>query len=306
VAGGGIDLHTHGYRYDDSHGDEPIVSVCFDLLDEVVRHAPNLRAITLEIFGARFPHKAVARLRSLRERPAVSAWLEGRAEPAAARPSLADAQERTRAAVVGVYDLLHGSEPVSGRTLAAAGEAALGSFAPVEQQRWEYERAQRLRLHGTNVSSYYPLTTRWLMRREALDEMGFFERLVPALGGSDTGIREKTDAAFEDLVSQAPEDRVGPELFRVERWMNECATDPAVVADAEFSIHLPRVIQGLRTGCLQPSRLLTAEPLTVRHLGECRFEVVGEAVSPLDTTDLPATGVVPPAEPGRAACCTGQ
>ncbi|MEV6796566.1 DUF692 family multinuclear iron-containing protein [Streptomyces sp. NPDC051320] len=307
VAGGGLDLHAHGYQYDDSHGDHPIVSVCYDMLDEIVRHAPNLRAITLEIFGARIPRKAMANLKGIRERASVTAWLEGNIEPPRPRPGLAYAKERTRSAVVGIHDLIQGPEPVSGRTLAAAGEPFLAVFATNEQQRWEYERGQRLRLHGTNVASYYPLTSRWLMHREELDELQFFERLVPDLAGAATSMWDKINTAFHKLITEDAKDQVGPELLRAEQWMNECAQSPETPSSAQFSVRLQRVIEGLRTGCLAPHRLLAATPSSIRHLGGCRFESTDDISSavPLNDLELP-TAVPAHTEPGRAACCTGQ
>ncbi|MFD3353431.1 multinuclear nonheme iron-dependent oxidase [Streptomyces fradiae] len=260
VAGGGIDLHSHGYQYDDSHGDAPIVSVCFDVLDEIIRYAPHLQAITLEIFGARNPRKALGSLHSIRERPSVAAWLQKAPQPATVLPPLGEAKERTREAVTGLYDLIHGATPVNGSALAAASEPLLDVFASQEQQRWEYERTQRLRLHGTNVSSYYPLTSRWLMHRENLDEMQFFERLVPDLAGADTTMWEKVNIAFHKLVAQEPSDQVGPELLRAEQWMNECAQTPEKSSSAQFGVRIQRVIEGLRTGCLAPRRLLAAPP----------------------------------------------
>ncbi|MGW1180446.1 multinuclear nonheme iron-dependent oxidase [Streptomyces drozdowiczii] len=306
VAGGGIDLHSHGYQYDDSHGDAPIISVCLDMLDEVVRHAPQLRAITLEVFGARNPQKALGTLRALRERPAVAAWLEGAPPPAPALPALDDARRRTLAAVTGLHDLIHGAGPVDGRSLAAAGEPLLDAFAPQEQARWEFERTQRLRLHGTNICSYYPLTGRWLMHREGLDEMGLFARLVPDLAGAGTPMWDKANAAFHTLVGADPADEVGPELLRVERWMNECAQDPDTPASARFGIRLQRVIGGLRSGCLAPRRLLAPDPVTIRHVGGCRFEADEDAADAV-VLDVELPAPVPEhSEPGRAACCTGQ
>ncbi|MEU2668766.1 DUF692 family multinuclear iron-containing protein [Streptomyces sp. NPDC007164] len=304
LAGGGIDLHSHGYQYDDSHGDAPVISVCFDMLDEIVKAAPNLRAITLEVFGAKAPRKALASLRTIRERPTVAAWLEGRGEPATPLPQLDEARARTREAVVGMYDLLHGGEKVSGKTLAAAGEPVLQSFAHAEQKRWEYDRIQRLRIHGTNVSSYFPLTAGWLMHREQIEETELFERLVPRLGGSEVTMWDKVNTMFEALVTERPDDRVGPELFRAEQWMNTCAAARSKDETAEFTVRVQRVITGLKTGCLAPNRLLSDEPVTMRHLGECRFEMVG---GESDLHDVPTVGTAPhPAEPGRAACCSGQ
>jgi len=304
LAGGGIDLHSHGYQYDDSHGDAPIISVCFEMLDEIVRAAPNLRAITLEVFGAKAPRKALSSLRDIRERPSVAAWLEGGSKPARPRPQLDEARVRTREAIVGMYDLLHGGEKVSGKTLAAAGEPVIHSFAQSEQKRWEYDRIQRLRMHGTNVSSYFPMTASWLMHREQIEEIALFERLVPRLGGSEVAMWDKVNATFEALVAERPDDRVGPELFRAEQWMNTCAAAQGKGETAEFTVHVQRVIAGLKTGCLAPDRLLSDEPITMRHLGECRFEMVG---GESDLYDVPAVGTAPhPTEPGRAACCSGQ
>ncbi|MEU2246984.1 DUF692 family multinuclear iron-containing protein [Streptomyces sp. NPDC019224] len=306
VAGGGIDLHRHGYQYDDSHGDTPIVSVCLDMLDEIVRHAPHLRAITLEIFGARNPRKALSTLGGIRERASVAAWLQNASQPSPALPALEEARQRTREAVTGLHDLLHGAAPVSGTTLAAAGAPLLDSFAVQEQERWEYERTQRLRLHGTNICSYHPLTSRWLMHRENIDEMQLFERLVPDLAGAGTTMWDKVNTAFRKLVDEDSSDQVGPELLRAERWMNECAQAPDDASSAQFGIRLQRVISGLRTGCLAPGRLLAAAPVTIRHLGECRFETDEEAADAVALdVELPA-GAPAHSEPGRAACCTGQ
>ncbi|GGR04200.1 multinuclear nonheme iron-dependent oxidase [Streptomyces pilosus] len=307
IAGGGIDLHSHGYQYDDSHGDAPIVSVCFDMLDEIIRYAPHLQAITLEIFGARNPRKALQSLRTVRERASVAAWLDKTPQPEPVLPALEEAKQHTRAAVTGLHDLIHGATPVNGQALAAAGAPLLDTFATQEQQRWEYERTQRLRLHGTNVSSYYPLTSRWLMHRENVDEMHFFERLVPGLAGADTTMWDKVKTSFHKLITQDPSDQVGPELLRAEQWMNECAQQPATPSSAQFGIRIQRVIEGLRTGCLAPRRLLAPSPVTVRHLGECRFETDEDpsTTSPLNALELPLAAPAP-TEPGRAACCTGQ
>ncbi|MER5742941.1 DUF692 family multinuclear iron-containing protein [Streptomyces sp. NPDC002225] len=304
LAGGGIDLHSHGYQYDDSHGDAPVVSVCFDMLDEIVKAAPHLRAITLEVFGAKAPRKALATLRTIRERPSVAAWLDGESAPATPLPALDEARNRTREAVVGMYDLLHGGAGVSGRTLAAAGEPVLHSFARAEQKRWEYDRIQRLRIHGTNVSSYFPLTASWLMHREELEEIELFELLVPRLEGSEATMWDKVNALFESLVTERPDDRIGPELLRVEQWMNACAAARDKGETAEFTVRVQRVVTGLKTGCLAPDRLLSDTPLIMRHLGECRFEVVGDDSA---SHDVPTIGITPhPTEPGRAVCCSGQ
>lgn len=183
-------------------------------------------------------------------------------------------------------------------------EPVLHSFAQSEQKRWEYDRIQRLRMHGTNVSSYFPMTASWLMHREQVEEIALFERLVPRLGGSEVAMWDKVNATFEALVAERPDDRVGPELFRAEKWMNTCAAAQGKGETAEFTVHVQRVIAGLKTGCLAPDRLLSDEPITMRHLGECRFEMVG---GESELHDVPAVGTAPhPTEPGRAACCSGQ
>lgn len=305
LAGGGIDLHDHGYRYDDSHGDAAVVSVCFDLVDEVIGHAPNLRAITLEIFGATVPELVVGKLRDLRARPAVSAWLTGSEQPSRPRIEIDRAREMTRRSLVGVYDALHGGSELTAETIAALGEPFLGAYAPTERRRWEYERLQRLRLHGLNVVNYFPLTARWLMRRDRLDELNFFERLVPLLDGADVPMREKVATAFSALVAAQDDDVVGRELLRAEGWMNDCACAPDTLCTERFEVHVPRLIKALRSATSPVDSAMT-EPVTLRHTGECRFETVPEPEAPALPEAIPRAAEPTVCALGRAACCTGE
>ncbi|MEV6033986.1 DUF692 family multinuclear iron-containing protein [Nonomuraea sp. NPDC052116] len=314
VAGGGIDLREDGYHYDDTHGDQPIISVCLDMLDEVVRNAPNLRAITLEVFGAKIPARALARIDEIRARPAVASWLAGTRPAPPPRPSREQARLRTKKATVGMYDLLHGGSPVR---LPAAGEEVLEVFAVAEQRRWEYERLSRIQLHGRFATSYYPLATRWLMRRTGLDRGAFYDLLVPPLlQDRSRELWEKARSAYEDLVAQDPGDAVGPELVRVESWMNLCAAGAAAPDTIDVGVDLTYLSDAFRGGSLDPQRALLPARVTVRHLGECRFAFVAGPACAADGTaggaaggaeaDLADLSYHTLVEPGTATCCTGQ
>jgi uncharacterized protein (UPF0276 family) len=303
VAGGGIDLDEMGYRYQDVHGDTAIISVCLDLMDTVVTHAPNLKAIAIELFGARQPSLAFAKLRQVRERPVVAAWLAGDPPRPAPAPTLTEARNRTRAAIVAAHDLLHRSVPVSGAALAGAGADFLDGYAPADRRRWDYEREARLRLHGTTVSLYFPLTSRWIMRRRGMAEPAFHGEIVTRLDGWSTPMWEKVNAAFEQVIAADPDDLIGAELLRCERWMNECVDGSAATQTMEFSVDVAHVLENFHHACLS-EKLVMAHRVTLRHVGEGRFGRQGARHG--DEVHIPQVDASTDAEFGTAPCCAGD
>ncbi|GAB2611667.1 hypothetical protein Aab01nite_67060 [Paractinoplanes abujensis] len=301
VAGGGLDLHDFGLRYDDAHGDAPIISVCFDLIDAIVEHAPNLRAIVLEVFGARRPAEALSTLDTVRDRPSVAAWLAG--QPRGPRSRTADAG-RSRSRIVATFDALHGGAPVDGERLAELGEPMLSGFAVAEQDRWEFHRRQRLQLHGATVAGYFPLTTKWLLHRDGLTELDLFERIVPALTGSDVALHEKVHAAFALQVTADAADTTGAEIYRLESWMNSCAVEGDADQRADFKVSLPALLEAIRSETLGAEDFLRPYGVSLRHKGDCRFAAAAENRVLVEATALAAVDLGD--VPGRAVCCSGE
>lgn len=303
VAGGGIDLDQSGYRYQDVHGDTAIISVCLDIMDTVVAHAPNLKAIAIELFGARQPNLAFTKLRQVRERPSVVGWLAGDPRRPAPTPTLTEARQRTRSALVGAYDLLHRSAPLTGEALAVAGAEFLDAYAPADRRRWDYEREARLRLHGTTVSLYFPLTARWLMRRRGMDEPSLHGEIIARLDGWSTPMWEKVNAAFEQVTAIDPDDLIGAELLRCERWMNECVDGSAVTQTMEFGVDVAHVLENFHHACLS-EKLVKAHHVTLRHFGEGRFGRKGSGSA--EAVHIPHVDAITDAEFGTAPCCAGD
>lgn len=288
IAGGGIDLAAHGFSYEDDHGDEEIVTVCFDMLDEVVAHAPGLQAITLELFGARSPMFALSRLDAIRARPTVSAWLTGathqRIDPRQATEHDADRAMRQH---IGLYDLLHTNEPISGNALAEAGSDVLGLFAAAEQRRWDSVRRGRLQLVGGTLADYFPMTLTALVSQSVTTADAVAESVLAGTTGEEGDYWPAVVDTFSALIEPSSTPDYIKETFRCELWMNECVRS-GHPSTAEFAVDARTTV---------PTGLL-ASTLVIEWTGT-RFQfsrsVARDAVHACSTAGVK----------GRAPCCTG-
>ncbi|WP_308072581.1 multinuclear nonheme iron-dependent oxidase [Streptomyces bambusae] len=302
-AGGAIDLTGEGFFYQDDHGDREVVSVCFDLIDQVVESAPNLKAMALELFGARQPAAALRRLRFTRERKTVAAWLAG-SEPAGEVLSVEHSRRHVKALSVAMYDLLHSDEPLSGQRLTEHGPEFLDAFATAERRRWDYDRRSRLMILGGSVTSYFPVSTGWLLRESGLSQEALFGLLIPSL---DTGRPLDPDSvgdALHTVLAGLPRERLLHELLRCEIWMNRCPEDGPADREATFSMDLERAARGLD----DPDAVLASFEQDVRlvGLGDGRFARRGTAP---ERPASPAPGTLPDPELpvcGTARCCSGD
>lgn len=302
LAGGNIDLHEDGYHYDDVHGDYDIISICNDMLDTVINLAPNLKAITIEVFGSKHPQSTMKKVESIRNRPSFKKWLNDESPvPIFQSSELDTAKVSVRESIVSIYDALHGPQKLSGKQLKTYSEPFLSGFAVNEQRKWDYERRARIRLHGFNVTSYFPLTTKWLLRRDNYqDEFEFYESIVSQLPGSSVAMWDKIVYLYDGIVHKDTSDLIGHDLFRCETWMNECASKNNTTESMTFAVDILGITSRLNRDLDIPSELMVEHFTTLSHLGECRF---GRVNSDFDL-DMDPLQTVPTR--GRAQCCTGK
>jgi len=300
-AGGSIDLAREGFFYQDDHGDREVVSVCFDLMDEVIGCAPNLRAIALELFGARHPQRALRRLRFAAQRPAVRAWLDGDAVAAQPEP-LARSRETAKARAVALFDLLHSDRPVSGLTLHEQGPELLDTFAATERRRWDYDRQSRLLVVGDGIASYFPVTAGWVRRLTDWSQQHLYGRLIDGLDGTRPMDLSNVADAFHTLLPELTEAEHVHELLRCETWMNTCVGDPEAGREQHFDVDVDHAARSVA----EPAAALSdiAERVTMVYLGEGRFGRRG----PASQTSLPGNDITDDEPPvcGTARCCSGD
>jgi hypothetical protein len=241
IAGGGIDLTTAGFLYQDDHGDHDIVTVCLDMLDQVIDMAPNLKAITLEIFGARMPRRALATLASLRERTSVQSWLQHDSPPPPSRAvDIAAAQIRAKAEHVAVYDVLHTVKPVEAMMANREGAELAHLFAPQERRRFEYERAARVQLVGGALTGYFPLTTNILGKIGSLTIEVLNAEVLGAMPPDGSDIWPALVCSFERFLQTVDADERLLAVFAAERWMNDCIRESRDDARQVFPIRRTR------------------------------------------------------------------
>lgn len=299
LAGGNIDLKSEGYLYEDHHGDYEIISVCKDITDSVIQLAPNLKAITIEIFGSKSRAHSIGLVRDITSREAVRRWLRDE-QPSVALPEFEDAEPRVRSVATGMHDLVYNDRAVSGDTLLAAGPEFLSAFALGQQRLWDYERQARVQLQGLQVSAYFPLTLKWLLRTAHYeDEAAFYSRLVKRLPGHAEPTYGKIREAFFQVVQERPDDLVLSQLHQFEDWMNGCAQGHEAEDTQTFEFDVVALAAKLNAEAefdeVQPAKV------TLEHLGRGRFGLVAS----------PEVDVSPPAscessERGSSQCCTGE
>ncbi|PRY21024.1 DUF692 family multinuclear iron-containing protein [Pseudosporangium ferrugineum] len=291
-AGGSIDLVREGFQYHDVHGDLEVVSICLDLIDEIVETAPHLRAIALELFGARSPGRALDRLRTARARPTVNAWLAG--VPAqSGTPDPEAARERVRTLSVAMYDLLHTDQPISGARLGGVA----GVFAADEQRRWDRDRQARLKALGKSLVAYYPVTAGWLRRTRDWTSEHLYARLIAAVDGTAPPGAEAVAGGLHTLLQEG-ESGLLHDLLDCETWMNQCVNGLAVPHKRRFGIDADAASAALT----EPAARLDsfAGPVELIYLGDNGFVRRGAAAVPA------VRDAVEPAACGTARCCTGD
>lgn len=300
LAGGNIDLDTDGFHYDDNHGDYDIVTVCYEMMDTVLHLAPNLKAITVEIFGSKQHQTSIAKIKDLRARETVRSWLEDKV--AAFRlPTFDEAEPKVRRAVVAMHDLLHGGYPVAGEQLAKSGPDFLNLFAADEQRRWDYERRSRIQLQGINLTGYFPLTTKWLLRqRQFSDEMLLYAAILKDLPGHIVPTWDKIKEAVASFVRARECDQVLSELFDFEVWMNECVMNGTEERTHTFMLNVLQVASRLNKDL--PIDEVHQEPVTLVYTANGQFGVVSTPVLMEDERPDPAGALVR----GKNQCCTGE
>lgn len=297
VSGGNIDLASDGLHYDDKHGDYEIVTVCYDLMDAAIRLSPNLKAVTLEIFGARQPESVLKKLKKIRARRSVADWLCDLKGESISLPSLETAQRKVRESVVAMYDVLHGADSLSGELLEKSGSAFLRMFASGEQRKWEYERQSRLQLQGLNLSEFYPLTTQWLVRSgEYANHEALFARMLDGLPGTMVSMNEKVKDLFGAITEESGHP-ITKELYRCETWMNECARGTNGEEVLHFSVDVWKLMKDINRGVPLEEGAAYRTPFTLRHLGECRFSRIQDE----DFHSAEDLKVL-----GESSCCTGK
>ncbi|MCA2214120.1 multinuclear nonheme iron-dependent oxidase [Jidongwangia harbinensis] len=291
-AGGAIDLVREGFEYHDEHGDLEVVSICLDLIDEIVGTAPNLRAIALEVFGARLPGRALDRLRAARERPAVASWLAGTAADAAV-PDPSGGRERVRALSVAMFDLLHTDQPVSGSRIGGVAEV----FAVGEQRRWDRDRQARLKALGRSLVAFYPVTAGWIQRLREWTTEQMYGRLIAAVDGTAPPGAETVADGLRRLVPDGGDTRLLYELLDGETWMNQCASGLAVPHKRRIGIDLDAAAAALADPAARLESF--AAPDELIYLGAGGFVRRGP-------TAVPPVQAAEPAACGTARCCTGD
>jgi uncharacterized protein (UPF0276 family) len=302
VAGGNIDLASDGLHYDDNHGDYDIVSVCYDMMDTATLLAPNLKAITLEVFGSQQPSLTIKKIKDIRSRKSIINWMKGVKEDSGIDiPSFEGAKEHVNKSVIAMYDLLHNTEPVTGKTLFEGGIELLDIFANSQQRLWDYERISRLQIQGLNLSSYFPLTSKWIIRNGVFDdEVSLYAYLLKDLPGSTVSMWDKVVQVYEKLVDElVPNDIIARQLYKCEKWMNECAMDENSAKETmNFPIDIFTIIGKVNKNDEIDLKLLKATNITMTHLGECKFGKV--------SNDLEFDEPVPTGVRGKSECCTGK
>lgn len=303
VAGGNIDMTTDGVHYDDNHGDYDIVSVCYDMMDTAVQLAPNLKAITLEVFGSRHPHLTLKKIKDIRARKVIKDWLNNINTTSSINfPGYPESKNHVEKSVIAMYDLLHNENPVTGNTLSEGGPELLDIFANSQQRAWDYERISRIQIQGLNLTSYFPLTTKWILQNgEFDDELSLYSFLLKDLPGSEVPMWDKVINVFVKLVKDInPEDLVAKELFKCEKWMNECAKDESKADKTmNFNLDIFSIINKINKDQSIEEIDKISTNTTMTHLGNCRFGKVND--TQLEFSEQSSCGLR-----GKSECCTGK
>jgi uncharacterized protein (UPF0276 family) len=297
-AGGTVDLVREGLVYHDDHGDHAVVSVCLDLIDEIIACAPHLRAVALELFGARRPDRALERLGAVRARPSVAAWLAGGAVPVAPSPDLRTGRDRVRSLSVAMFDLLHTDRSLSGERLHAGGSALVDVFAVNERRRWDYDRRSRLLALGSGIAAYYPATAGWIQRLHGWTMDHLHDRLIAALDGTVPLDAGTAADAVRALLPDSPDAPLLRDLLDCEGWLNACVADEPVPHEREFPVDIDAAVDGLNDADARPKTFVGRVALS--YLGDGRFGRRGG--DPRPAVDLDAA----PVECGSARCCSGD
>jgi uncharacterized protein (UPF0276 family) len=298
LAGGNIDLSSEGYQYEDSHGDYEIVTVCKDMTDAVIQLAPNLKAITIEIFGSKSRAHSLGLVRDIAQRESVRHWLRGEVQTFQL-PKFEEAEPKVRSAAIGMHDILYNDHAVSGKMLSVSGPEFLSTFAVNQQRRWDYERQARVQLQGLQVSSYFPLTLKWLLHSgHYADELAFYSLLVKRLPGHSEPTWEKIQAAFLQVVNERPDDQVLREIYKFEDWMNNCVHNRGACVSQSFDIDVVTLAANLNSE-IEFEEVLP-QKVTLAYTGNGSFSFVSrleDAATPVACGD--------PSERGKSECCTG-
>jgi hypothetical protein len=292
-AGGTIDLVREGFQYHDDHGDLEVVSICLDMIDEVAGTAPHLRAIALELFGARLPGRALDRLRTMRERPAIRSWLAGTATDVDL-PDRATGRERVRALSVAMFDVLHSEQPISGDRLGGVAEV----FAVNERRRWDHDRQARVKALGKSLVSFYPVTAGWIRRTRDWTVEQLHGRLIAAVDGTALPGAETVADGLHALLPDGGHARLLHELLDCETWMNQCVNGLAVPHKRHFGVDVDAAAGALADPAAQLESFTAAVDLF--YLGDAGFVRRGTTMTPA------VRDAIEPAVCGTARCCTGD
>jgi uncharacterized protein (UPF0276 family) len=295
-AGGTIDLVREGFEYHDDHGDLEVVSVCLDLIEEIVETAPHLRAIALELFGARLPGRALDRLCAARERPAIRTWL-GAAAAENAAPEPAAGRDRVRALSVAMFDLLHTDQPISGDRIGGVAEV----FAVDERRRWDRDRQARLKALGKNLVSFYPVTAGWLQRLREWTTEQLYGRLIAAIDGAAPPGAETVAGGLHRLLPEGGDTGLLRELLDCETWMNQCVNGLAVPHKRRFGIDVDAAAGAVADPAARLESFAATDELI--YLGSGGFVRRGATAAPPPRAGHDAAE---PAACGTARCCTGD
>lgn len=305
IAGGNIDLDLEGYHYDDNHGDYDIVTVCYDMLDSIIKYAPNLKAITLEIFGAKHSPLTLQKLNDLQNRESVVNWKENKVKDTLNLPEYNKSREKVKNSVVAMHDLLHGSEEVSGSALERSGKDFLDMFANSEQRKWEYERKSRIQLHGLNLESYYPLINEWLVQKSYYSEkMKIYEHILENIPGHSVPVWDKVKNLYQDVISEKvpKDDIVYFELLNFETWMNDCVTQQNDSDVKSFSFNILEVVSSLNKGETINKVNTDSNSISLNHIGNGEIGLVTKSVD-FDSDENNKESVPPR---GSSFCCSGE
>ncbi len=301
LAGGNIDLDSDGFHYDDNHGDYDIVTVCYDMMDTIIHLAPNLRAITVEIFGSKQHQMSIEKLKGLMERRSIQHWLNKNI-PTFTLPTFEEAAPKVQRAALSMHDLLHSSDPVSGTTLEDGGKEFLDLFAAKERKRWDYERQSHIQLQGLNLSSYFPLTTQWLlMHQEFSDPMDLYATILKNLPGHAVPVWEKIQHQFAAFVEDRKDDIALDALFDFETWMNKCVMDEPVEKIRTFSVNVLALASALNKKMSMEKICLSREQVTLAYTSQGQFGLVGNPIALMEEQTCTDKGTR-----GKNQCCTGE
>ena len=278
ISGGRVDYHTDGARYIDSHGDDQIVSVCWDYLETTVSYAPNLKAVTLEVFGARKPNLALSRIDKIKSLPFIQKWL-GSCEEIA----LVETQGQSDLLSRKTFDLLYDSE-CNGEKIDLPLGVVLNFFAHSVSTKLRRESASRIRYVGGTLANFYPLVISWLLYRDRHESnLALYSELILGVGG-DADLSIKLVERLNAIIMRDENDDLGRELLNAEKWMNEVISTGERMLRITSKVDISAVAERLRSGAIINPDDLTY-PCELIYMGSTGFytQCKGEDAKPFVT-----------------------